>query len=107
LDQRRRTFSFTGNSYFFIPSIHPSSLLSFLVSCCWPIGQERVARPASLRPRWHKPSTVLKVLNPRTVVILDHLGNNRTVSIDNLKPTSHQNGTTNDTATMDHLEKNE
>ncbi|AAB48112.1 pro-pol protein, partial [Human spumaretrovirus] len=69
--------------------------------------QERVARPASLRPRWHKPSTVLKVLNPRTVVILDHLGNNRTVSIDNLKPTSHQNGTTNDTATMDHLEKNE
>ncbi|CAD67562.1 polymerase [Simian foamy virus Pongo pygmaeus pygmaeus] len=68
--------------------------------------QERVARPASLRPRWHKPVKILEVLNPRTVVILDHLGNNRTVSVDNLKLTANQNGSTNDSTTMAGLGQN-
>ncbi|ASF20094.1 pol [Rhesus macaque simian foamy virus] len=70
--------------------------------------QERVARPASLRPRWHKPTSILEVVNPRTVVILDHLGNRRTVSVDNLKLTAHQNnGTTNDSGTMAPVEEDE
>nr|QER92069.1 Pol [Feline foamy virus] len=56
--------------------------------------QERVYRPSQLRPKWRKPTKVLEILNPRTVIIVDHLGQRKSVSIDNLKPTAHQhNGT--------------
>nr|BCT98207.1 pol protein [Bovine foamy virus] len=51
--------------------------------------QERVARPAQLRPKWRKPTPIKKVLNERTVII-DHLGQDKVVSIDNLKPAAHQ-----------------
>nr|AFX98094.1 pol protein [Simian foamy virus] len=85
------------------PSTPPASTRSWS-PIVGQIVQERVPRPASLRPRWHKPSRIVDILNERTVVIVDHLGNNRTVSIDNLKLTPHQDGTSNVSSTMDHLE---
>nr|AZS32942.1 Pol [Simian foamy virus] len=91
------------------PSTPPSSLRSWLPSV-GQLVQERVARPATLRPRWHKPTPILEVLNPRTVIILDHLGNKRTVSVDNLKLTAYQqqeDGTTNDSTTMALVEEDE
>nr|AXY87475.1 polymerase [Simian foamy virus] len=90
------------------PSAPPSSSRSWLPSV-GQLVQERVARPALLRPRWHKPTPVLEVLNPRTVVILDHLGNKRTVSVDNLKLTVYQdsNGSSNDSAAMAPMEEDE
>nr|AXY87509.1 polymerase [Simian foamy virus] len=85
------------------PSSPPASSRSW-TPVVGQLVQERVPRPSTLRPKWRKPVKILEVLNPRTVIILDHLGNNRTVSVDNLKLTVHQNGTADDNSTMVNLE---
>ncbi|XP_075466642.1 uncharacterized protein LOC142501134 isoform X2 [Ascaphus truei] len=51
--------------------------------------QERVAKVKPLRPKWKKPTTILKKINERTFIIQDTKGKERKVSIDNLKPTAH------------------
>ncbi|XP_075439281.1 uncharacterized protein LOC142483091 [Ascaphus truei] len=51
--------------------------------------QERVAKVKPLRPKWKKPTTILKKINERTFIIQDTKGRERKVSIDNLKPTAH------------------
>ncbi|YP_001956722.2 Pol precursor [African green monkey simian foamy virus] len=94
-------------SSLYLPSTPPASIRAWSPSV-GQLVQERVARPASLRPRWHKPTPVLEVINPRAVVILDHLGNRRTVSVDNLKLTAYQkDGTPNESAAVVAMEKDE
>nr|BBD82009.1 Pol [Equine foamy virus] len=83
------------------PAQHPT--LPKWTPCPGLLVQERVNRPAQLRPKWKKPTPILKVLNPKTVVIAGPGGQERIVSIDNLKKTPHHD-TSNDSTRMDAVE---
>lgn len=61
----------------------------FWVPAVGDLVQERVAKPLGLRPRWKPPVKVIEVLNNRTVKVQLPAGEERILSVDNLKKTPH------------------